>query len=92
MSDERRKERGDMAQNLEDAFNELQQHVNLLGQQFNEANEGHVANYVAIILALINKGVLTYEDYYAAKAQATHSAEQEFARKRDAIQSEDDVE
>jgi hypothetical protein len=59
-----------------------------LGQQFNRVNEAHAANYFAILLALIEKGILTQVDYDAAKLKTIHEAEQEWARKRDETQGE----
>lgn len=54
-----------------------------LGEKFNEANEAHAANYSAIALLLIDKGIITQEEFDHARLVTTHIAEQEFARKRD---------
>jgi len=51
--------------------------------EFNEANATHAAAYGAIVIALIDKGILTMEEYNRAYAQATVIVDQEFARKRD---------
>jgi hypothetical protein len=73
------------------ALSELKQHLTELGQKFNEANEAHAANYTALLIALMNKGLITLEDYEFARTKAMHLAEQEFARKRDEIQKENET-
>lgn len=49
----------------------------------NESNQHHAAAYGALIILLIEKGIITDAEYTRAYAQATHDIEQEFARKRD---------
>lgn len=51
--------------------------------KMNEANQAHAVNYMAIVIALVNKGILTMDEYERAKVQATSLVEQEFAQKRD---------
>jgi len=61
-------------------------HVFQLGpsaEDFNEANQAHAVNYGALLIALIDKGVITEAEYSRACARATHIMEQEFAKKRD---------
>ena len=49
----------------------------------NEANKQHAVAYGALIIALIDKGIITQEEYDRAYIQAQHTLSQEFARKRD---------
>lgn len=49
----------------------------------NEANQLHAAAYGALVILLIEKGIITRDEYDRAYIQATHDLEQEFARKRD---------
>lgn len=60
-----------------------------LGQKFNQANEAHAANYTAITHLLIEKGVITKEEYDATRMFMTQAAEQEWARKRDELENKD---
>lgn len=53
---------------------------------FNEANKAHAIAYGALTIALLDKGVLSREEYDRALAQATVIVDQEFARKRDETQ------
>lgn len=52
---------------------------------FNEANKAHAIAYGALTIALLDKGVLTQQEYDRALAQATVIVDQEFARKRDSL-------
>ena len=63
------------------------QHLNELAEKFNQANEGHAANYTAIVYLLIEKGLITEEEYEAARMVTIQQAEQEWARKRDEKES-----
>lgn len=50
---------------------------------FNESNKTHAVAYGALVIALLDKGIITQEEYDRAYAQATVIIDQEFARKRD---------
>ena len=50
----------------------------------NEANAAHAAAYGALVILLIDKGIITRKEYDRAYIQAQHEISQEFARKRDA--------
>ncbi len=65
-------------------LNALQQECD----KMNEANQAHAVNYLAIVIALEKKGILTMDEYERAKILATSVVEQEFAKKRDAEQEE----
>jgi hypothetical protein len=54
----------------------------------NEANKTHATAYGALIIALIEKGVITQQEYDRAYIQAQHDVSQEFARKRDEAEKE----
>jgi hypothetical protein len=58
--------------------------------QFNEANKQHAIAYGALTIALLEKGVLSKEEFDRGLAQATAIIDQEFARKRDAHNSPGD--
>ena len=49
----------------------------------NEANQQFAIAIGALTIALIDKGVITQNEYERAYAQATVIVDQEFARKRD---------
>ena len=51
--------------------------------KLNEANQTHAVAYGAILISLIDKGVLTQYEYDRAHARATQIMDQEFAKKRD---------
>jgi hypothetical protein len=55
----------------------------------NEANQAHAAAYGALVILLIDKGIITREEYDRAYIQAQHSLSQEFARKRDKVKEKD---
>ena len=48
-----------------------------------EANQQHATAYGALIILLIDKGIITKKEYDRAYIQAQHEVSQEFARKRD---------
>jgi hypothetical protein len=58
--------------------------TNTFRDLFNHANQSHAIAYGALVIALIDKGIITREEYDRAYAQATSIIDQEFARKRDA--------
>ena len=49
----------------------------------NKANQAHAAAYGALVILLIDKGVITRGEYDRAYIQAQHVISQEFAKKRD---------
>jgi hypothetical protein len=49
----------------------------------NEFAQNLYINIGALVIALIDKGVITKEEYNRGLAQATNIVDQEFARKRD---------
>lgn len=55
---------------------------------FNQANQTHAIAYGALLIVLIDKGVITEDEYDRAVARATHIMVQEFAKKRDETDSE----
>jgi hypothetical protein len=52
-------------------------------QAMNESNQTHATAYGALIILLIDKGIITQKEYDRAYIQAQHDISQEFARKRD---------
>jgi hypothetical protein len=55
-------------------------------KDFNEAIEQLAIALGALTISLIDKGIITQEEYDKAYAQATVIIDQEFARKRDTTQ------
>lgn len=53
---------------------------------FNQANQAHAVNYIAIALLLQEKGIIDYADLERAHIQATHLVEQEWASKKEAAE------
>lgn len=62
-------------------FNEV------LAEQINQSNQAHAVNYMTLVLALIEKGVISADEIEKARSQATHFVEQEWARKREEHES-----
>ena len=58
----------------------------------NEANKAHAIAYGALTIALLDKGVITREEYDRAYAQATVIVDQEEARQRDATAKPNEAE
>ena len=54
--------------------------------QLNEANRQHATACGALTIALLDKGVISQEEYNTAYIQAQHIVSQEVARKRDEAQ------
>lgn len=54
-----------------------------LVDNINEANQAHAVNFATLMIALMEKGVVSSDEMNAARAKATSLADQEFARKRD---------
>lgn len=52
-------------------------------EELNESNQIHAAAYGAILILLVDKGIITKDEYDRAYIQAQHTLSQEFARKRD---------
>ncbi len=59
-----------------------------LGELVNQSNVEHAINTTTIILALIEKGILTTEELEAARARATAIVDQLWAEKRRAAEEE----
>jgi hypothetical protein len=57
---------------------------------FNEANQFHAAHYGALVILLLDKGIITQDEYNRAYIQAQHALSQAAARKRDGAQSQKD--
>lgn len=59
------------------------QMMQALVDNINEANQAHAVNFATLMIALMEKGVVSSDELNAARAKATSLADQEFARKRD---------
>jgi hypothetical protein len=57
--------------------------LDALQNALNESNRHHAALNGAMVIALIDKGILTREEFERAYAQATATIDQEAARLRD---------
>jgi hypothetical protein len=55
----------------------------LAEQSLNESNQNHAVAYGAILIALLDKGVITQDEYDRAYILAQHIISQEFAKKRE---------
>ncbi len=53
-------------------------------RDLDDANKTHATEYMAVQIALLDKGLLTEKDLNRARIQAQHIVSQEYARKRDA--------
>ena len=51
-------------------------------EDFNEANRGHVTNWIALCLALEKKGIVTLEEIEECRILAIHLVDQASAQKR----------
>lgn len=51
--------------------------------QINEANQAHAVNYATLMIALMEKGIVSASELDAARAKATSLVDQEWAKKRD---------
>ena len=58
----------------------------------NESNSAHAINYLGLAIALIEKGIITDEEYEHGRIQAIGIVDEEFAKKRDDAQAEFDKE
>ncbi len=53
------------------------------GDQLNQANMAHATNHLTLLIALVEKGILSDDEIESARIQATHFVEQEWAKKRE---------
>jgi hypothetical protein len=56
--------------------------------QINEANQAHAVNYATLMIALMEKGIVSASELDAARAKATSLVDQEWAKRRDEIAPE----
>lgn len=61
-------------------------------EQINESNKAHAINYVAILIVLTDKGIISADEFVFAKVRATSIVDQEFAEKRENAEREFDEE
>ncbi len=54
-------------------------------ENFNQSNQAHAVNWLALAIVLVEKGILSVDEFEKARVKATHLVEQEFAKKRDAV-------
>ncbi len=52
----------------------------------NESNQTHCVNYITIMIALLEKGIVSEEDLEKARIKATHIVDQEWAKKQEEAQ------
>ena len=57
-------------------------------EQANEASRAHATNFATLMIALLEKGIISPEEMDAARVRATSLVDQEFARKRDEQRAE----
>ena len=57
-------------------------------EQANEASRAHATNFATLMIALLEKGIISSEEMDAARVRATSLVDQEFARKRDEQRAE----
>jgi flagellar motor switch protein FliM len=53
--------------------------------EFNDANQQHLTNTTAVVRLLIDKGLMTPEEFSRAHMQATAEIDQTFAEFRDSV-------
>jgi flagellar motor switch protein FliM len=53
--------------------------------EFNDANQQHLTNTTAVVRLLIDKGLMTPEEFSRAHMQATAEIDQTFAEHRDSV-------
>lgn len=61
-------------------------------QQLQETSTAHVANHLALLSLLVEKGVVTEEEYTAAHVRAVHMVDQLTAARRQEAEEEFDKE
>jgi hypothetical protein len=54
-----------------------------LVDHINEANQAHAVNFATLMIALMEKGIVSAAELDAARAKATSLVDQEWAKKRD---------
>lgn len=54
-----------------------------LVDQINEANQAHTVNVATLIIALMEKGLVSSDDLEFSRAMATSMVDQEYARRRE---------
>lgn len=59
-------------------------------EEANEASRAHATNFATLMIALLQKGIISSEEMDAARVMATSLVDQEFARKRDEQRRETD--
>ena len=59
-----------------------------LVDHINEANQAHAVNFATLMIALMEKGIVSAAELDAARAKATSLVDQEWAKKRDEIAPE----
>ena len=59
-------------------------------EQANEASRAHATNFATLMIALLEKGIISSEEMDAARIRGTSLVDQEFARKRDEQRAEVD--
>jgi len=57
-------------------------------EQANEARRAHTTNFATLMMALLEKGIISSEEMDAARVRATSLVDQELARKRDEHRAE----
>ena len=57
-------------------------------EQANEASRAHATNFATLMIALLEKGIISSEEMDAARVRATSLVDQEFAIKRDEQRAE----
>ena len=53
--------------------------------QFNDANQQHLTNVTAVVRLLVDKGIVTPEEFSRAHMQATAEIDQVFAEHRESV-------
>ena len=51
----------------------------------NDIHQGHSVNHMTLTILLLKKGLIDQDELDAARAQATHMVEQEWASRRDEL-------
>lgn len=59
-------------------------------ERANEASRAHATNFATLMIALLEKGIISSEEMDAARIRGTSLVDQEFARKRDEQRAEVD--
>lgn len=59
-------------------------------EDINRSNQAHAINAIAIMIVMVDKGLVTDEELMAARVKATQYVDQEWARKREESEKEFD--